>query len=57
MLNYYNIPFNFNHDNLDNTYEDPAFCGAHAEEIPTGNIPFTIHKSLNYIMFLLVRQL
>ena len=28
MLNYYNIPFNFNHANLD----DPGFCRSHVEE-------------------------
>ena len=49
MLNYYNIPFNFNHDNLDNTkilhFVAGSICGRNI--LPTGNIPFAIHKSLN----------
>ena len=52
MLNYYNIPFNFNHDNLDDTNILHFVDHMQKNILPIGNIPFAIHKSLNFIMFL-----
>ena len=52
MLNYYNIPFNFNRDNLDDTNILHFVDHMQKNILPTGNIPFAIHKSLNFIMFL-----
>ena len=47
MFNYYNIPFIFNHDNLDDTKITDAFCGSHAEEIyyPLETLPLQFTKA------------
>ena len=52
MLNYYNIPFNFNHDNLDDTKILHFVDLMQKKYITHWNIPFAIHKSLNSIIFL-----
>ena len=54
MLNYYNIPFNFNHDNLDDTKILHFVDHIQKKYITHWKhcIPFALHKSLNFIMFL-----
>ena len=52
MLNYYNIPFNFNHDNLDDTKILHFVDHLQKKYITTENLPFAIHKSLIFNMFL-----
>ena len=54
MLNY-NIPFSFNHDNLDYTKILHFVDHTQKKYITHWNISFAIHESLNFIMFL--RQL
>ena len=54
MLNYYSIPFNFNHHNLDDTKIMRLVDLVQKKYITHWklNTPFAIHKNLNFIMFL-----
>ena len=52
MLNYYNITFNFNHDNLDDTKILHFVDHMQKEYITHWKHSLSIYKSLNFVIFL-----
>ena len=56
MLSDYSIPFNFNHDNLDDIKILNFVDHMQKKYITHWKYPFAIHKSLNFIMFFKTAQ-